>query len=133
MLERYFGFEEDPFGATPNSRYLYPSHTHREALASLNYGFQSNRGFTSLIAPPGMGKTSLLRHFLVDIQNQARTAFLFDLQCEPIELLDCILRDLGVVPGRNGMEMREQLKGILVSEANAGRTLVIIIDEAQTL
>ena len=133
MLGRYFGFQEDPFGVTPNPRCLYPSHTHREALASLNYGFHSNRGFTALIAPPGMGKTSLLRHFLNDIQNLARTAFLFDVQCEPIELLNCMLRDLGVVPGRNGIEMREQLKDILVSEANAGRTLVVVIDEAQTL
>jgi general secretion pathway protein A len=133
MLERYFGFQEDPFGVTPNPRYLYPSHTHREALASLNYGFQSNRGFTALIAPPGMGKTSLLRHFLDDIQNRARTAYLFDVQCEPIELLNYMLRDLGVAPGRNGIEMREQLKGILVSEANAGRTVVAVIDEAQTL
>ena len=56
MLMEYFGFREDPFGMTPDSRCLYPSPTHREALASLKYGFLSNRGFTAMIAPPGMGK-----------------------------------------------------------------------------
>lgn len=56
MLLEYFGFREDPFGATPDPRYLYPSHTHREAIASLKYGYMSNRGFTAMIAPPGMGE-----------------------------------------------------------------------------
>jgi general secretion pathway protein A len=60
MLLQYFGFQEEPFGATPDPRYLYPSETHREAMASLKYGFLSNRGFTAMIAPPGMGKTTLL-------------------------------------------------------------------------
>ena len=35
MLLQYFGFKQEPFGATPDPRCLYPSHTHREALASL--------------------------------------------------------------------------------------------------
>ena len=38
MLLRYYGFREDPFGATPDPRCLYQSPTHCEALASLKYG-----------------------------------------------------------------------------------------------
>jgi general secretion pathway protein A len=133
MLRRYFGFHEDPFGATPDPRFLYQSHTHREALASLQYGFHSNRGFTALIAPPGMGKTTLLFRFLDDIRKSARSVFLFETQCEPRELIGYILRDLGITPGRDCVEMHEQLNGVLVAEARAGRKFVVVIDEAQNL
>ena len=69
-------FDEDPFGTTPDPRWLYRSPTHREALASLMYGYYSNRGFTAIIAPPGLGKTTLLFRFLEDIRTSARTVFL---------------------------------------------------------
>jgi general secretion pathway protein A len=133
MLQRYFGLNDNPFGVTPDPRFLYPSHTHREALASLQYAFRSNRGFTALIAPPGMGKTTLLFHFLDSIRESARSVFLFYTQCGAQDLIRYILRDLGVTPGVNIVDMHRQLNDILVAEALAGRTFVLIVDEAQNL
>ncbi len=57
MFIGYYNLLEQPFGVTPNPRYLYLTPTHREAMASIVYGVMENRGFTALIAPPGMGKT----------------------------------------------------------------------------
>ena len=135
MLSQYFGFQEDPFGSTPDPRYLYPSETHQEAMASLKYGFFSNRGFTAMIAPPGMGKTTLLFRFLEDIRETSRSIFLFDIDpgCEPREFVGYILRDLGITPGKGSAEMHEQLSEALVRETRAGRKFVIVIDEAQNL
>jgi general secretion pathway protein A len=135
MLSRYYGFREDPFGASPDPRCLYQSATHCEALASLKYGYSSNRGFIALIASPGMGKTTLLFHFLEEIRQSARTAFIFDIdpQCEPREVVSFILRDIGIVPGRDAAEMHEQLRLAVLAEAKAGRRFVVVIDEAQNL
>ena len=135
MLMQYFGFQEDPFGATPDPRYLYPSHTHREALASLKVGFSNNRGFTAMIALPGMGKTTLLFRLLEDIRETSRSIFLFDIdpECEPRELLGYVLRDMGITPGKGSSEMHEQFSDALASETRAGRRLVVVIDEAQNL
>ena len=135
MLLQYFGFQQDPFGATPDPRCLYLSGTHREALASLEYGFLSNRGFTAMIAPPGMGKTTLLCRFLEGTQKTARTVFLFDVdaECQPKELVAYILRDIGITPAQSSSEMHEQLTGALVKENRAGRKFVVVIDEAQNL
>jgi type II secretory pathway predicted ATPase ExeA len=133
MLLQHFQFREQPFGTTPDPRFLYHSQTHREALATLCYSFYSNRGFTALIAPPGMGKTTLLFQFLDDIRESARTVFLFDTQCEPRELISYILRDLGIKPGSDVVEMHHQLNEVLLTEARAGRKFVLVIDEAQNL
>jgi type II secretory pathway predicted ATPase ExeA len=135
MFSQYFGFREDPFGTSPDSRYLYPSQTHREAVASLEYGFLNNRGFTAMIAPPGMGKTTLLFRFLEKFRESARTAFVFDIdsQCEPREFVGHILRDIGITPALSSYEMHEQLTEALIRENRAGRRFVIVIDEAQNL
>lgn len=54
MFLGYFDLREQPFGETPDTRFLYLSPTHREALASLYYGIESQRGFLALIAEPGI-------------------------------------------------------------------------------
>jgi general secretion pathway protein A len=135
MLSDYFGFREEPFGVTPDPRCLYLSRTHQQALEALQFGFSSNRGFTAMIAPPGMGKTTLLFRFLEDVRDSARIVFLFDLdaQCEPREFVAYILRDLGIAPGESSAEMHAQLSSALVRENRAGRKFVVVIDEAQSL
>ncbi len=134
MLQ-YFGFREEPFGVTPDPRCLYLSCTHQQALAALQSGFNSNRGFTAMIAPPGMGKTTLLFRFLEDTRETARTVFLFDIdaQCEPREFVAYILRDISITPGQSSSEMHEQLSQALIKENRAGRKFVVVIDEAQNL
>jgi type II secretory pathway predicted ATPase ExeA len=133
MLAHYFGFAEDPFGATPDPRYLYSSLSHREALASLHYAFYSNRGFTALIARPGMGKTTLLFEFLRHIRETARSAFLFNCQTDPTDLLRSVLREIGVAPQESLGQILEQLHKELVETARAGKRFVVIVDEAQSL
>ena len=74
MFLSFFGLREQPFGVTPDPRFLYLSAAHREALASLYYGIEANRGFLGLIARPGMGKTTILFHLLEKFRTSARTA-----------------------------------------------------------
>src|SRR5438876_3771477 len=76
FYERH-GILENPFGVTPNPHYLYQSRTHAEARSSLIIGIECGVGFQSLIAPPGMGKTTILFDLLERFNNVACTAFLF--------------------------------------------------------
>ncbi|MGB8724027.1 MAG: AAA family ATPase [Terriglobales bacterium] len=134
MVLDYYNLKEQPFGVTPDPRYLYPSPTHCEALASLSYAIRSGRGFMSLIAKPGMGKTSILFQLLSQLEGSARTVFLFRTLCSPKELLRSLLRDLGVLEdGGNAIRMQEQLNDVLLAEARQGRRVVVVIDEAQNL
>jgi type II secretory pathway predicted ATPase ExeA len=133
MLLQYFQFGEQPSGSTPDPRFLFRGGSHREALASLYTGFYGNRGFTLLIAEPGMGKTTLLFDFLDHIRSQAKTAFLFATPCGPDDISCMILQGLGVTPAATVAQRHLQMSAVLNTEAQAGRKVVVVIDEAQNL
>jgi general secretion pathway protein A len=134
MYEKYYGLREQPFGVTPDPRFLYLSAAHREALASLYYGIEANRGFLGLIAKPGMGKTTILFHLLEKFRSSARTAFLFQTQCTSREFLRFLLAELGYEgDGQDFVRMHEEFNRRLLQEARAGRRFIVVIDEAQNL
>ncbi|MFZ3217904.1 MAG: AAA family ATPase [Candidatus Acidiferrales bacterium] len=134
MFLEHYKLAEQPFGVTPDSRFLFLGPKHREALASLVYGTESNRGFLALIAKPGMGKTSLLYHYLSYLRDKARTAFVFRTDCDSREFIRHLLLDLGVdVAGMDLPAMHDTLNRLLTEEMRAGRRFVLVIDEAQNL
>src|SRR6266852_3208750 len=134
MFLDFFGLREQPFGVTPDPRYLYLSPGHREALASLYYGIESNRGFLSLVAKPGMGKTTLLFHLLAKFEHSAKTAFLFQTQCTTREFMRFLLAELGYDTGDHDfVKMHEEFNKHLLREARAGNRFIVVVDEAQNL
>ncbi len=134
MFLDFFSLREQPFGVTPDPRYLYLGPAHREALASLYYGIEANRGFLSLIARPGMGKTTLLFHLLAKFDRTARTAFLFQTQCSSREFMRFLLAEIGIESdSQDFVKMHEQFNRCLVQEARAGKRFIVVIDEAQNL
>ena len=134
MFLDFYNLREQPFGVTPDPRFLYLSATHREALASVLYGVQSGRGFTAMVAKPGMGKTTLLYCLLERLRSSARTAFIFQTQCNSHELLRYMAADLGVeTNGQDAVEIHLRLNQFLVREAERGGRVVVIVDEAQNL
>jgi type II secretory pathway predicted ATPase ExeA len=129
-----YGLNEQPFGVTPDLRFLYLGSKHRQALDVLNYGTELNRGFLTLIAEAGMGKTSLLFHYLEGLRNTARTMFVFQSDANSTELMRYMLADLGIDgKGMDMPEMRAVLSQVLMGEMRAGRRVVLVIDEAQNL
>jgi len=134
MYLKFYGMREQPFGVTPDPRFLYLSAAHREALASLYYGIEANRGFLGLIAKPGMGKTTILFHLLEKFRNSARTAFLFQTQCNSREFMRFLLGELGYEgDGQDFVRMHEEFNRRLLKEARAGNRFIVVIDEAQNL
>jgi general secretion pathway protein A len=134
MFEEFYKLAEQPFGVTPDPRYLYLSPAHSEARASVMLGVLQNRGFTALIAHPGMGKTSLLFDLLEKIHISARTVFLFQPQLTPQELMRSLLADLGIPDAGNDVAaMQLKLNDVLLRETASGKKVVIVIDEAQAL
>ena len=134
MFLRFYGLREQPFGVTPDPRFLYLSPAHREGLASLYYGIDSGCGFLALIAKPGMGKTTLLFQLLEKFRSHARTAFLFQTQCSSREFMRFLLAELGSDSYETDfVRMHDEFNKLLLQEARAGRRFIIVVDEAQNL
>lgn len=134
MYLRFFGLETQPFGVTPDPRFLYMSPAHEEAFASLVYGIETGRGFVALIAGPGLGKTTVLMRLMERLQESARTAFLFQTHLQSEEFLKSLITDLGVEPQtQNFSDLQRQFTEVLIQESRRGKRVVVAIDEAQNL
>ncbi len=134
MVLNYYKLAEQPFGVTPDPRFLYLSATHREAIASVFHSVNSGRGFTALIAEPGMGKTTVLFNLLQLMGTAAKTAFLFQAQDSPKNFVRNLLLDLGVEhDGQDLVNMHSKLNECLVRETSQGKHFIVVVDEAQNL
>jgi general secretion pathway protein A len=135
MYCTFYGFRESPFTITPNPRFLFMSTQHREAFAHLIYAVESRAGFIELTGEVGTGKTTLLRTFLNRLDSEGhRTALIFNPCLSSLELLTSINREFGL-PWENGsrMELLQELNGFLLEQKAAGRSVVLVMDEAQNL
>jgi type II secretory pathway predicted ATPase ExeA len=134
MFLEYYGFREQPFGVTPDPRFLYMGAAQQEAFASLLYGVETGRGFMALIASPGLGKTTMLLKLMERLQASTRIAFLFQTYSSSEEFLRSLLADLGIdATGHDLAEMQQQLGDALLQEAHSGKRIVVVVDEAQNL
>lgn len=131
----YFGFSEKPFTITPNPHFVFLSGIHREAYARLLYGVDSHAGFIALTGEVGTGKTTMLRTLLTQLDPEKYTSALIFNSCMSGEqLLAGICREYGIVAGEPSRSAYlDALYTFLIEQNSAGRTVVLVIDEAQNL
>ena len=98
MYEKFYRLRERPFALTPDPDYLYLSRVHRETLAHLRLGIESNAGFIVITGEVGAGKTTLLQTLLRTLDERATVARLVNTLLEPKELVEAILIDFGIDP-----------------------------------
>ena len=81
-----------------------------------------------------MGKTTILFHLLQKLQQTARTAFLFQTQSSPRDLLRSVLADLGIEDnGGDLVQLQAKMNQALLQHSKSGKRFVVVIDEAQNL
>ena len=136
MYKEYFSFTEPPFSIAPDPRYLYMSGQHREALAHLLYGVESDGGFVLLTGDVGTGKTTVCRCLLENLPEHCDVAFIYNPKLDVQELLATICEEFGIkVHGNNPSNKIYVLhiNAFLLDGHAKGRKAVLIIDEAQNL
>jgi general secretion pathway protein A len=135
MYNAFFGLSESPFNLSPDPTFLYRSPQHEEVLANLVYGVQSRKGFIVLTGEVGTGKTTMLE-CLRDFLNVQRIAFatLFNSRLTVEQFFEMLAYDFELRCARNSKtEVLIALNQMLLERANAGRTTVLVIDEAHNL
>ena len=135
MYLDFHGFREKPFNLTPDPRFVFLSKNHKEAFAHLLYGINNRAGFILLTGEVGSGKTTVLRALLGQLDpDHYRTALIFNPCLSPAELLQNINREFGIpANASNSSSFLDHLNQFLLQQNAEGRTVVLVIDEAQDL
>jgi general secretion pathway protein A len=135
MYLDFFGFSKKPFNVIPDPDFFYLSPDHREALASLFYGVEQQKGFIVITGEVGVGKSTVIRTYL-DLVDRTlfHPLYLSNSHLPFDDLLKTILRHLmheSIAADR--YEMMNLLHRKVAEESAEGRSIVLIFDEAQNM
>jgi general secretion pathway protein A len=135
MYNAFFGLTESPFNLSPDPAFFFRSEQHEEALANLIYGVQARKGFIVLTGEVGTGKTTMLECLRDYLEAQyIEFAFLFNSRVNTEQFFEMIAYDLNLSCQRTSKtEVLFALNQLLVEQAQDGRTVVLIVDEAHNL
>jgi len=134
MYNAFFDFREKPFKLVPNPEFLFLSQCHEEALAHLTYATSQGDGFVEITGEVGTGKTTLCRVFLEDLDKDIEAAFIFNSKLDSVQLLRAINKELGIVSlSSDPVELTNELGEFLLEKKSQGKSVILLIDEAQNL
>jgi MSHA biogenesis protein MshM len=135
MYLRHFSLREAPFSITPDSDFFYPHEGAQAALNMLLVALRSGEGFLKIVGEVGCGKTVLCRHLLRTLQDECVTAYIPNPDMGPDDLLLALASELGVelADTASRHQILNALRDCLLKHAEAGRPVVVCIDEAQAI
>jgi type II secretory pathway predicted ATPase ExeA len=127
----YFGLKEAPFRITPNTEYWYAGGQRGEMLAALLYAIGQGEGIIKVVGEVGSGKTMLCRKLAAQLPDGIDSVYLGNPTLEPDDMLAAILADLEETPASGRQARLAQLNTTLLARHEAGRRVVIFVEEAQ--
>jgi type II secretory pathway predicted ATPase ExeA len=135
---RFFGLERDPFLDTADPYFYCELGALRKAKERLAASVDGSRGLTIVLGEPGTGKTSLcvaLEQELLKDDRVLLGKILDPTFAGDVEFLIAVGRVFGLaLPPRSSAALKNALKNFFFETAVLEqRTLVLIIDEAQSL
>jgi general secretion pathway protein A len=133
----HFGFKLPPFNTAPDPRFAYATREHELALLKMQDSVEQRLGLCLLMGEIGAGKSTiahlLLKQWASDSDRYA-VAYLADPSPQtPAQFLRLLISSFGLTPSRFIEANRDILRGYLIDNYRAGRTVVALLDEAQTI
>lgn len=134
----HFGLIDEPYSTSPNPRYLYLSPTHNLALEKTRWTIAARRGLTICFGAVGTGKTTIARELAARLEDDTSVSYVSITNPSfqtANQLLRAIMQEFGVSQThRSYLELLNIYKNFLADQAlTHHKTLVLLIDEAQTL
>jgi general secretion pathway protein A len=135
MYRKFYSLTRNPFEVSPDPYFFYPTPSHNEALALLNYGVLRRKGFVVVTGEVGTGKTLLLRCLLDSLALQkVASAYIYNPILSVKSFLEQVLTDLGLsAAARSKSEALSRLNDYLMARSLDDLTTALVVDEAQLL
>lgn len=133
MYYAHFGLKEPPFKITPNTEYFYNGSNRGAVLDALLYAITSGEGIVKVVGEVGSGKTMLCRMLQNMLPEQVECIYLANPSVAPEDILHAIAFELGVKLPKNAdkLKVMQALQSYLLSRHEAGKQVVIFVEEAQ--
>jgi general secretion pathway protein A len=134
MYLELFKLHELPFRLSPDPEFLYLSKQHARAKAYMESTIWFTDGFVVITGEIGAGKTTLIETFLRELQTDVVIAQINQTQLSPTAFLQTVLVQFGFSPfNMKKPEVLATLNQFLMEQHDAGRKVLLIVDEAQNL
>ncbi|MBI3454361.1 MAG: AAA family ATPase [Candidatus Rokubacteria bacterium] len=135
MYEAYWGLNAAPFQNVPDPKFFCPLPACQDVLEKLLYVVRHGKGGAILTGEVGCGKSTLSRVFLLQLEEDKYDIGLVINPSVPSEeLLHEIALQLGVSPsGPQRSALFHAVTDHMLENARAGKSTVLIIDEAHTI
>lgn len=134
MYLSYYNLHTKPFQISTDPKFLWLGEKHKEALAALKYGIIDNKGFVLLTGDVGTGKTTLIHALINMLGKDVIVANISDPGLNIMDLYAFIAHAFGLNGKfRTKAEFLFCLKDFLTTSYKNGKTVLLIIDEAQRL
>jgi len=134
MYKDFYGFREDPFAPDFDPRLFFLTEHLKKVLDSLVHEIKERKQFILITGEKGIGKTTLIHELMARLNSDIRAVPIYQ-PCKTFdELLERVLRELKVSMGKKTKSsMLAQLNEYLLQRSAQDETLLIIVDEAQTM
>ena len=135
MYLQHFALREPPFSITPDAAFFYPHEGVQAALNTLLVAIRSGEGFLKIVGEVGCGKTVLCRQLLRTLHEECVMAYIPNPDLGPRDLLLALAQELGlkVAASATRHKLLDTLQRCLLAHAENGRSVVVVIDEAQAI
>jgi general secretion pathway protein A len=133
MYKEYFGLTEYPFSLTPDPKFIVPTSSYNELLASLYYGIEMAKGLIVLTGEVGTGKTTALRWTIGCLDVGVLSAYIFNPHLSIEEFYHHLSDVLGIKEWANKSELLTQMGKLLHARHRRGLRTILIVDEAHEL
>ena len=134
MYLSHFSLNKKPFQITANPKFIWLGEKHAEALATFQYGLQENKGILLLTGDVGTGKTAVINTLLKKIEDNVIAVMIPDPGLDPMDLYHVLANEFKIdETPRNKREFLNHLKPYLYETYYKGKSILLIIDEAQNI
>jgi general secretion pathway protein A len=131
---QHYGFSRMPFGEDADREVLFPSGTHKEALASVLYGIRERKGYIVVFGEKGMGKTHLARQAMHRLDETTRAALISDVHDRHYMLLKDLMGKLGLRTAETSKgPLLHELYEFLIRSLEKGENVVLFLDDAHRM
>jgi general secretion pathway protein A len=134
MYLEHYHLHRHPFQLNTDPSFLWLGEKHREALSTLRYGLNENRGFLLLTGDVGVGKTTVVNALLEEIPPGDPVVVVHDPVMESLDFFNYVARSFGLPGGyRSKGEFLIAFSSFLLQCYYKNRRPLLIIDECQLL